>query len=65
MKVIKYIIEIVVAAICSFCAYYLCTTVDTWKEDDTIFYILTIGTFIMFAIVCVCDIIESIYNIRK
>lgn len=65
MKLFKYIIEIVAAVICSCCAYYLCSTVDMWKEDDVIFYILTISTFIIFAIVCVCDVIESIYNIRK
>lgn len=65
MKLVKYIVEIIVAAICSCCAYYLCSTVDTWTEDNTVFYILAIGGFIGFAIVLVCDTIESVYNIRK
>lgn len=65
MKIARYIIELIVSIACAYCAYYLCSTVDTWREDNTIFYIFAIGEFIVFAIICICDIIESIYNISK
>lgn len=61
MKLAKYIIELVVTIACGYCTYYLLSTVDTWEADDTIFYIFAIASYVGIGIVCVCDIIESIY----
>lgn len=65
MKLARYIIEALVSIACAYCAWYLCSTVDTWEADDSMFYIFAIGGFIVFAIICVCDIIENIYYSRK
>lgn len=65
MKLAKYIIELVVATACGYCAYYLLSTVDTWEADDSVFYIFAIVIFIIIGIVCICDIIESIYYSLK
>ena len=61
MKLAKYIIELVITAACAYCAYYLLSTIDTWKADDSIFYIFAIVFFVGIGIVCVCDVIEDIY----
>ena len=65
MKLAKYIIELVITAACSYCAYYLLSTVDTWEADDSIFYIFAIIFFAGIGIVCVCDIIENIHYSHK
>lgn len=65
MKLAKYIIELVVTVACSYCAYYLLSTIDTWEADDSIFYIFAIIFFVGIGIVCVCDVIESIYYSHK
>ena len=65
MKLARYIIELVVTAACSYCAYYLLSSVDTWEADDSIFYIFAIILFVIIGIVCACDIIESIYYSLK
>lgn len=65
MKLAKYIIECIITAACSYCAYYLLSTVDTWEADDSIFYIFAIIFMICIGIVCVCDIVEDIYYSHK
>lgn len=65
MKLARYIIELIVTATCGYCAYYLLSVFDTWKGDDSIFYIFAIIFMICIGIVCVCDIIESIYYSHK
>ena len=65
MKLAKYIVELVVTATCSYYAYYLLSTIDTWEADDSIFYIFAIVFFVIIGIVCICDVIESIYYSLK
>lgn len=65
MKLVKYIIELVIAAACGYCSYYLAYTCDTWEADDSVFYIFAIVFFIGIGIVCVCDVIEDIYYSLK
>ncbi len=65
MKLARYVIELVVTVACSYCAYYLLSIVDTWEAVDTIFYIFAIVFYVIIGIVCVCDIIESIYYSLK
>lgn len=65
MKLAKYIIELVVITACGYCTYYLLSTVNTWKEDNVIFYIFAIIYCVIVSIVCICDIIESIYHSYK
>ena len=65
MKLAKYILELVVTAACGYCSYYLLSTVDTWKADDSTFYIFAIILLIIIGVVCICDIIEGIYYALK
>ena len=65
MKLARYIIELVVTAACGYCAYYLISSIDTWEADNSTFYIFAIIFFVIIDIVCVCDIIESIYYSHK
>ena len=61
MKLTKYVIEALVTIACAYCSYFLLSEVDSWNNEDAVFYIFAIIFFVIIGIVCVCDIIESIY----
>ena len=65
MKLAKYVIEALVTIACAYCSYFFLSEVDSWNNEDAVFYIFAIILLVIIGIVCLCDIIESIYNALK